>query len=358
MKRYVLLGDGESPHLLKWARALTGRVDLHVVSSRRFAQGFDALLPAARRLALNTQPAFEGGNAGVLHALPRLGRWLRGVDADWIHAHYLTSHGTLAWLARRLYGLRAQLIGSAWGSDILVAPQRSAVLRWLTGRVLHACAVTTSDSEHMAARMRSLGAREVMVFPFGLDTLPPEAPDAKQERLCFANRTLEALYAPQRVLALFSALVQSWPDAQLVVANDGSLCDALQRMAAAAPWQSQVRFVGKLDADAQAQWYRTARWYFSLPTSDSVSVSVLEAMAHGCVPVLSDLPANRELVHDGINGVIAADSPLSAIATIQRLAPRAPQIAAANRAWIAGHALFPQAVERFLQRLDDLEQPA
>ena len=32
--RVVLLGDGESPHLLKWARALAPRVELWVASSR------------------------------------------------------------------------------------------------------------------------------------------------------------------------------------------------------------------------------------------------------------------------------------------------------------------------------------
>ena len=35
--RLVLMGDGESPHLLKWARALQPRVDLFVLSSRGFA---------------------------------------------------------------------------------------------------------------------------------------------------------------------------------------------------------------------------------------------------------------------------------------------------------------------------------
>ena len=60
---------------------------------------------------------------------------------------------------------------------------------------------------------------------------------------------------------------------------------------------------GGIDAaDTQAGWYARARWYVSLPESDSVSVSVLEALAHGCIPLLSDLPANRELVHPGDDG--------------------------------------------------------
>ena len=198
--RVVLFGDGESPHLLKWARALAPRVELHVASSRGLAPALAELVAPERTLALGHATRFSGGNAALLRTLPRLVRWLRKVDADWINAHYLSSHGTLAWLARRA-GVRAQLAASAWGSDILVAPAHSRVLRWLTTRVLRDAAVCTSDSAHMAQRMRELGAREVMTFPFGLDALPP-APAAKEPRLFFANRGLEEIYQPQRVLAL------------------------------------------------------------------------------------------------------------------------------------------------------------
>ncbi|HEY8973561.1 MAG TPA: glycosyltransferase, partial [Burkholderiaceae bacterium] len=224
--RVVLFGDGESPHLLKWARALAPRVELFVASSRGLAPALAALLPADRTLLLSHDTKFAGGNAALLKALPRLVRWLRGVDADWVNAHYLTSHGTLAWLARKC-GIGARLTASAWGSDILVTPGQSALLRWVTGRVLRDADVCTSDSEYMARRMRELGAREVMTFPFGLDALPPE-PAGKEPRLFFANRGLEDIYDPMRVLSLFAGAAAAWPDARLVVANGGSLREALE----------------------------------------------------------------------------------------------------------------------------------
>ncbi len=358
--RYVLWGDGESPHLLKWARALAvegGAVfdgfELWAASSRGFAPGFDALVPPSRRLALDTRPAFEGGNAALLRQLPRFARWLKQVQPGWIHAHYLTSHGTLAWLAQRLFGVRAPLVGSAWGSDILQAPERSALLRALTRRVLAACALTTSDSRHMAERMLALGAREVMTFPFGLEAMPA-ASTVKDRHLFFANRGLEPLYAPERVIAFFAAIHAEWPDARMVVANDGTLRAALERDARALGLAEAVHFAGRLGAEAQAHWYDRAQWYLSLPTSDSVSVSVLEAMAHGCIPLLSDLPANRELVESGRNGLVLADGTLADITELDRLQARADDIAAQNRAWVAEHALFAPSVRAFLQRLRQL----
>ena len=351
--RVVLFGDGESPHLLKWARALAPRVDLFVASSRGLAPALAALVAPERTLLLGHDTKFAGGNIALLKTLPRLARWLRGVDADWINAHYLTSHGTLAWLARKL-GVRARLAASAWGSDILVAPDSSAALRWVTSRVLRDAALCTSDSAHMAQRMRELGAREVMTFPFGLDALPA-APSAKEPWLFFANRGLEDIYDPQRVLTLFAGIAPAWPDARLVVANSGSLSDALRLQAAALGLADRIDFVGRLDAATQSAFYARARWYLSVPRSDSVSVSVLEAMAHGCIPLLSDLPANRELVRDGANGLIlpAGQAALSA-AALERLAAEAAPIAVANRDWVGANALFDPCVDAFVARLEKI----
>jgi glycosyltransferase involved in cell wall biosynthesis len=352
--RVALFGDGESPHLLKWARALAPRVELWAASSRGFAPGFDACVPAGRRLALNSTPRFEGGNAALLRRLPTLVRWLKQVRPDWIHAHYLSSHGTLAWLATAWLGAPGRLVGSAWGSDVLVAPERSRVQRWLLQRVLRACALATSDSLHMAQRMRAHGAGEVMVFPFGLEALPP-APPAKDDALVFANRGLEPVYAPRRVVDAFARIAEYWPHAQLVVANDGSMLGAMRTRVAELGLQDQVRFTGRLDAATQAQCYAQARWYLSLPQSDSVSVSVLEAMAHGCLPILSDLPANRELVRSGENGLIVADGAGPEPVALDALRARGDAIARANRQWVEQHALFGPWVERFVARLRELQ---
>jgi glycosyltransferase involved in cell wall biosynthesis len=351
--KLVLIGDGESPHLLKWARMLQPRVRLAAISSRGFAPGWELLLPDADRLALNTSPDHGGGNIALVKMLPKVGAWLADTDPDWIHAHYLTSHGTLAWAAKLGWRLRAQIAGSAWGSDILVTPNRGGAWRWLTKKALRSCAVTTSDSVHMAERMRELGAREVMVFPFGLEAMPRQNAK-KQPWLCFANRGLEPIYRPQLVIDAFARIAAAQPEAKLVVANDGSLRSTLEADVAARGLADRISFVGRLDAAAQASHYARSTWFLSLPESDSVSVSVLEAMAHGCVPLLSDLPANRELIGDSARGLIVGsldDLParMAALDTAR--------LATVNRDWVAVNGLFEPHVQRFLTRLRELSTP-
>ena len=117
----------------------------------------------------------------------------------------------------------------------------------------------------------------------------------------------------------------------------------------------RVSVVGRLDAQAQAAHYARATWFLSLPQSDSVSVSVLEAMAHGCVPLLSDLPANREVIGDSARGLIVGAQAGSLADLPARMAALdTSRLAAVNRDWVAANGLFEPHVQRFLTRLKEL----
>lgn len=80
-------------------------------------------------------------------------------------------------------------------------------------------------------------------------------------------------------------------------------------------------------------------------------------MAHGCIPLLSKLPANAELVDDGRNGWIvpepAGSAELGALSAqvLPQLLARASDIARDNRQWVHDHGLFPPAVARLVQTL-------
>lgn len=346
--RYVLVGDGLSPHLLKWARELHPRVDLWVVSSRGFLADFDSFLPRDKRFAFNARPGWQGW-CGVFVRIGELGRWLCQVDADWLNPHYLTSHGLLAVFTRKLYRLRASIVGSAWGSDVLWTPQKGWLQRYSLEWIMSQCEVMTSDSHYMAEVMRSLHACDVLVFPFGLDALPKAR--GKDERLFFTNRWLEPIYNPMRALKLFKQVVDKWPDAHLVVASTGSLEKKLAQWVSEQELSKNVKFVGYLDAVTQQEFYAAARWFISVPESDAVSVSVLEAMAHGCFPILSDLPANRELVPNLSSGLIVPNCNINVFDLLPKNVSALNKISEKNRNWIKSNALFGPSIELFLKEL-------
>src|SRR5215467_6515815 len=66
--------------------------------------------------------------------------------------------------------------------------------------------------------------------------------------------------------------------------------------------------------------------YVSASLSDSTSVSLLEAMASGAVPVVSDIEGNREWVHDGEGARMFAPGDPGALT-------RAVEAALADESW-------------------------
>ncbi len=87
----------------------------------------------------------------------------------------------------------------------------------------------------------------------------------------------------------------------LDIAADGSLRRALEAAARDLP---RTRFLGALPESGIAAALQSADVYVSASRSDSTSVSLLEAMACGAFPVVSDIPANREWIDDGVNGML------------------------------------------------------
>ena len=83
-------------------------------------------------------------------------------------------------------------------------------------------------------------------------------------------------------------------------------------------------------------------------------VSVIEAMAWGCVPLVSDLPANRELVRHGDTGLVLPAAQRPSIAEMNVMVEHAALIERRNREWVQAHGLFAPAVQRFVARLREL----
>ncbi|MHA1858050.1 MAG: glycosyltransferase, partial [Candidatus Thorarchaeota archaeon] len=76
---------------------------------------------------------------------------------------------------------------------------------------------------------------------------------------------------------------------------------------------------GRLPDEELYDLIRSSHIYISASLTDSTSVSLLEAMALGAFPIVSDLPANREWVIDGENGLLfRPGSPEDLCAKVER----------------------------------------
>jgi len=296
----LLLIGSASVHTFRYLAGIAPHVDeIHLVTSGELPARYHAA-----NLGRVLQVDFS------LKALATAGKIAGLIDAvqpDIVHVHQANS---VAWHARRaLAGRKLPWLLTCWGSDVLLLPQQNRFMKHLVAANLAAASAVTSDSLNMAAVCRQLAPIARMdVLNFGMDALPP-APDIAAKPLQVLSCRLH------KPLYRIDSIVRAWAEVEadarfagwsLTVAASGEETESLKTLAAKLGL-GRVTFTGFVAPEVLAGLYRDARVFVSVPKSDATSISLLEAMGHGCLPVLSNLPANLEWVLDGINGAIVED---------------------------------------------------
>lgn len=291
----------------------------------------------------------------------RLRRLVRRWSPRVLHAQQANSVGWHA--ARAVRGTGVPLLLTLWGSDVLTLPSRSAFHRWMVRQALLGAQAWTADAQVLLAAARELAGDGPLRewIPLGIAE-PPALPGVVAERRILSCRLHKPLYRIDAILQAFARLPQRCAGWTLEVAAAGPQTDELRRMAGTLGIAPRVEFTGLLDAQSLARSYRRAALFASVPESDGTSVSLLEAMAAGCLPVLSDLPANREWVTEGHNGFLVGDLArlddvlLRAIDTWES-GTWARDGQPFNRQLIRDKAMFSGNIRQFLQLYDRLRRP-
>jgi glycosyltransferase involved in cell wall biosynthesis len=278
----------------------------------------------------------ERANWHYLLRLPQLRAVVRRLQPDLLNAHFLSSYGLLGAIVRPA---TCPFVISLHGSDILLFPQRSPLHRMAVRFALHRADMVTSVAQHMTAVLPNYLApgTSVLTLQYGIDTRSFHPPGEGRPRppLCLSTRKMVPVCNLETVLFAAQALDAADSPIRIHLANDGELYDSLQEAAANLGLGDRVRFLGRIDQARMAAELRTAALYVSMSLSDGASLSLMEAMACGAFPVVSDIPANREWIDDGVNGFLVP--PHSARHLARRLdeAWGKPELrqAAAERNW-------------------------
>jgi glycosyltransferase involved in cell wall biosynthesis len=280
---------------------------------------------------------------------------IHAYQPDIIHCHMANTAALAVNLANR--GFKIPTVLTTWGSDILVAPQQNLLLRKMVDYNLSKAQILTSDSRYMSDVMQDLILKkplDIRIVNFGIGVTPD--PSITKENLIYSNRLHEPLYRVDAILRAFKHFTEAIPEVwTLVVAGTGSQTQSLKELANSLKLEACVQFVGWLSPTENEAYYNRAKIYVSLPESDATSISLLEGMACGCIPVVSNLPANREWVEEGTNGVIVKDVTLSFLQ--DALALNSAQVQKFNQDLIerkgsvqANQAIFLKIYQELLRR--------
>ena len=93
----------------------------------------------------------------------------------------------------------------------------------------------------------------------------------------------------------------------LLLLNGGTQASALHRIFESGGASHRVNFAGWVSQADLQRYSRMADLYVSPSHVDGSSVSLMEALASGVPCLVSDIPANKEWVEEGVNGWLFPD---------------------------------------------------
>ncbi len=348
--RIAYLADARSIHTRRWLQFFVDRGhDIHLLA--RVGDALHADLDP--RIIVHGYEPFGRGRWPLVSSLQgrrALSRLLDVVQPAIVHAHYLTRYG---WQAR-LSGFHPYVV-TLWGSDLFVTPRGSRRARIWGRAALRGADLVTVMSDHMADAAIALGAHREVIrqIQFGVDTArfrPGPSSEALRSRLqlegrrvAFSPRAIAPLYRPDVVVRALKQL----PDDVVVVASernaDRNTLLAIRSLADDLGIADRIRFISDIAESELPEMYRLASVVVSVPDTDGLPVSVLEAMASGVPVVASDIPGLRSALGTSIGDFLTPVGDAHALA--QSMA-RALDLSDAERGRI-GRSLRASAVGRF-----------
>jgi glycosyltransferase involved in cell wall biosynthesis len=308
-------GGGQVVVLQLAAHRDASRFDVHVAR----LQGPDRVAPAFR--ALGVEPILlDHGDDGLAAAAFELGRHVRHRDIDIIHVHS-DQDRKVGQLAAVLTG--RPVVGhlhSPWPHLDAMAPSRPGVL---PAELSELKAVGRRAVERRVVQHYIAAGAEVAAFHVGLVDAPiaivdngidvdrfTPMPAARRRSV----RQQLGIGPEQPMLACVGRLavgkgqdelisiVADLPGVHLVLVGDGDRWRIVEQLARWLDVDDRVHFTG--DRADVADLVGAADLFVLASISEGLPLSVLEAMASAVPVVAYDLPGLRQVVHDGVDGVL------------------------------------------------------
>ena len=345
--KICFIGWANSEHVKRWVRWFAGRGhDVHLISNvYEDIPGVHVHSFQARTTAdvAEDKAGKKGRLAGLIAKakfnylsylrypgyIKKTKQLLAEIKPDLLQGFYIGFAGYIGAFA----GFHPFLVFTG-GPDLLVFPRKFFLHRLWTKYALSKIDFLTHTSEEANQAAIDLGAdpKRSRFLHIGIDLKvfnPMVDPADTKKRLgidghpmILSTRGLfDRYYNISGLIRAFSLVLKELPEARLVLKYySAPEKDKFVRLARELGVYDKIVWAGKIDYNSMVKFYRSADVYVSLSFTDSGPVSMLEAMACGCVPVVSDLKNIREWVRNGENGYLVdpgdADSAAQAIVNI------------------------------------------
>lgn len=263
---------------------------------------------------------------------PRMRGALRGIAAEVVHAHSpppLASHE-----ASRVARERGIPYVVTYHCDVDLPSALGSFAESVYRRTFGAS--TLKRAAQVIVTTRTYGATSRAVWRYNPTVIPNAVdhrrfhPDVDGSRIRNILKLrpdvpvvlLVGRIVPHKGIEHFIEAARHVPGARFVVAGAGSSLDAMKRLAVSMGVADRVHFTGRVSEASLPEVYAACD-VFVLPSVsrlEAFGIVALEAMATGKPVVVADIPGVREMIVDGVDGLLADPvNPLDLADKIRRL---------------------------------------
>ena len=157
------------------------------------------------------------------------------------------------------------------------------------------------------AMLASGGApARILVKPKGLDLDRYKfvTPSSEWKFTAIVTRSLFPIYRHSEILDAIYLLKNEGVRLDVIMVGDGIEEEILKLKTRELELDDQVSWIGRIPHEELPLYLSKAQIYIAVPETEGVSSSLFEAMASGCFPIVTDLPANRAFIDQGHNGFL------------------------------------------------------
>jgi glycosyltransferase involved in cell wall biosynthesis len=307
--------------------------------------------PAAARAGARLLGRLSAGDpARYEPALPAILK-LRALAPQVIHFHGLGLTWNLALLTLALGRSPARLVVQDHGGPPAGHPLARPVQRWALARAARVLFTAAEHARPFVDAGLVVPGAVVEMMETSSTFQPGDRAQARRETdmpgdpvFLWAGR-LDPLKDPLTALRAFERIAGERPAAQLYLhyLTDRLLPELRAFVAARPPLAGRVHFRGRVPAERMEPIYRSADFLLQGSLKEVSGLAVLEAMACGVIPAVTDIPSFRAMTDGGRVGVLFPPGDAGALARgVLALSPAGTTaLAAAARAWFERTLSYP-----------------
>jgi len=244
-----------------------------------------------------------------IHKIVRI---FKKIKPDFVHLHAQHYYSP----AIILSGI--QYILTSWGTEVLTLPNENIIIKILAKTTATKASKITVDANCLKEIWTRMGVpnRKVEVIPFGvsLKIFNPQVDGSEiRESLKIQNNDIVLIstralhnhhYNVECFVKAIPLILKAYSKVKFIIKGSGPLEGYLRNLAKKLDVSEYVRFVGLVPHSEIAKYLAAADIYVSTCFVDTTSVSLLEAMACGLAPIVTDVSGNREWITNGENGLL------------------------------------------------------